>query len=648
MKNFGRALRESLSFFPAIVAATCCSIGIALLWGSNIGALYPVIEMTLHGESIQSWIQQSIDHHEKQIAEIDQQLSERQADGGFVVAEAAPRRKSLVRQREQLISAMENRKIALSWAQKIFPTDPFRTICLIMGIVVASTLVKHILMLTSDLLLGYASTSMVRRIRQRLFQKAIELDRQSFQNYGSSTLLASVTTTTDGLSAGLMAVFGIAVREPLRVISCLIFASFISFKLLLLSTVLAPLLIVVVMVFSRTLRHIASSIIGRNVGFHEILLESLNNISTIQCFTMERQEAERFSKCTRDMRRMGLKMVFVSGLSKPVTELIGVGMVAIAVCAGAYLVVNQQTQLLGIHIRDTPLTITDLLMFFGFLIGASDPLRKLSGLSIVIYTAAMAANLIYGILDTKPIIQSPDSPKTIEGHRHELRIEQLSFAYHAEYPVLKHVNLAIPFGRTTAILGPNGCGKSTLVQLLGRFYDPTEGRILLGGTDIRELALSDLRNRIAYVSQSTELFNRSVRENICYGSPDATQEDIEYAAKLAHAHEFIIGSLSEGYDTVVGQSGQKLSGGQRQRIALARAILRKPEILILDESTSQIDMASEIQIRETLQQMKGQMTIIIITHREALLKIADEIYTMDRGVLTRTHLEHAQKDSIAA
>jgi ABC-type multidrug transport system fused ATPase/permease subunit len=198
------------------------------------------------------------------------------------------------------------------------------------------------------------------------------------------------------------------------------------------------------------------------------------------------------------------------------------------------------------------------------------------------------------------------------------------------------VSLDIPFGKTVAFLGANGSGKSTLIQLLCRYYDPISGAIELDDIDLRELALNDIRQRITLVSQSTELFNRSVFENIQYGSPNATKEEVELAARLAHAHEFITNSLPEGYNTIVGQAGQKLSGGQRQRIALARAILRKPEILILDESTSQIDMASEIQIRETLQAMKGQMTILIITHREALIALADSVYTMQAGMLVQS------------
>jgi ATP-binding cassette subfamily B protein/subfamily B ATP-binding cassette protein MsbA len=253
--------------------------------------------------------------------------------------------------------------------------------------------------------------------------------------------------------------------------------------------------------------------------------------------------------------------------------------------------------------------------------------------SIVIYGGAMASNMLYGVLDAPSNITAAHSPEVLNGTGHRLSIKELSFHYHQHHPVLQDINLDISYGSTVAILGPNGSGKSTLIQLLCRFYDPIGGRICLGNVDIKRLSLYDLRSRIAIVSQSTELFNRTVLENIQYGSPEATQEQVYDAAKLAHAHRFITESLSHGYETVVGQSGQKLSGGQRQRIALARAILRKPEILILDESTSQIDMESELQIRETLQQMKGSMTIIIITHREALTALADEVYTIQNGRL---------------
>jgi ATP-binding cassette subfamily B protein/subfamily B ATP-binding cassette protein MsbA len=414
----------------------------------------------------------------------------------------------------------------------------------------------------------------------------------------------------------------------------LIFAALINWRLLVLSLILAPLLVGIVVFFNRRIRAIASSILNRNAGFHEVLLEALSNIFTVQAFTMESHERDRFGQATRDMRRVGMKMIFWNGVGKPFTELVGVAMVAITVCAGAYLVVNKQTHLGPIRICDAPMSVPDLLIFFGLLIGASDPLRKLSGVSVLIYQGVVAANMLYGIVNAKPVLTEAQQPNTIAGRHHSLRLRNIQFHYHPSQPILSNVNLDIPFGKTIAILGANGSGKSTLIHLLCRYYDPVAGALEFDGIDLRNLALADIRQRITLVSQNTELFNRSVYENIRYGKPEATREEIEHAAKLAHAHDFITNALSDGYETVVGQSGQKLSGGQRQRIALARAILRKPEILILDESTSQIDMASELQIRETLQAMKGQMTILIITHREALIALADEVYTMNSGVLS--------------
>jgi ATP-binding cassette subfamily B protein/subfamily B ATP-binding cassette protein MsbA len=294
------------------------------------------------------------------------------------------------------------------------------------------------------------------------------------------------------------------------------------------------------------------------------------------------------------------------------------------------------------------MSVTDLLIFFGLLIGASDPLRKLSGVSVMIYQGMVSSELLYGILNAKPVLPEPAEPKKLLGRHHQLSLKNVSFHYHPNQPVLCDVSLEVPFGKTIAILGSNGSGKSTLIQLLCRYYDPIAGSIQFDDIDLKELALADIRNRITLVSQSTELFNRTVFENIQYGSPHATKEEVEIAARMAHAHEFITQSLTDGYNTMVGQGGQKLSGGQRQRIALARAILRKPEILILDESTSQIDMASEIQIRETLQAMKGQMTILIITHREALIALADDVYYMQAGVLIPTEHQPLKVESKAA
>ncbi len=628
MKNFWKAIRDSLHHAPAIVLATLCSVGIAFIWSSNITALYPVISMTLNGESVQSWFEHKIKTSQDKLHSLKNTRD--QAVAADPNADTSLIRKS-VRDEEDVLAWNET---YLAWANGYLPRDPFQTICCIMGLLVLSTLVKHMLMLANDLLIGHVSTNIVRGLRMKVFDAALNMDKKTYQYFGTSGMLAAITSAADGLAAGLMALFGAAIREPLRVIACLAAAFYICPRLLMLSVVLAPLLIVIVLYFNRKIRSIASTILGRNAGFHEVLLEALSNVFTVQAFTMEKHENERFRDCTHSMRKASMKMIFYTGLSKPFTELVGIGMVSITVCAGAFLVVNKQTHIGFLRICENPLSVTDLLIFFGLLIGASDPLRKLSGISVSIYGGAMSANLLYGILESKPVLVQPENPVLLNARHQKISVRSVSFHYHQAHPVLHNFDLEIPFGKTIVILGPNGCGKSTLIQLLGRYYDPTSGCVQMDGIDLRDIATRDIRRKIALVSQSTELFNRSVFENIQYGSPDATREEVVEAAKLAHAHDFILESLSEGYDTIVGQSGQRLSGGQRQRIALARAILRKPEILILDESTSQIDMVSEIQIRETLQAMKGSITIIIITHREALIALADHVYHMKDGLLT--------------
>jgi ATP-binding cassette subfamily B protein/subfamily B ATP-binding cassette protein MsbA len=642
MKPFWNAIRDSLHHTPALIVATLCSVGIAFLWGSNIGALYPVVEMTLNGESIQSWLEKGAQASDAEAKALESQIAQPNPA-------LSPKDRDLIERRtKQALSTRDYKLGLVAWADRFLPRNPFQTICWIMGLLMVSTLIKHALMLTNDLLIGHVSTSIVRDLRMRVFNSALAMDRKTYQAYGTSGLLAAITAAADGLTAGLIHLFGAAIREPLRIASCLIMASLINWRLLLLSLVLAPALVAIVVFFNRKIRRAAASILGRNAGFHEVLLEALGNIFTVQAFTMEPHERDRFRICTNEMKRVQLKMVFWTGIGKPFTEMIGVAMVAITVCAGAYLVVNKQTHLAFLRVCDSPMSVTDLLIFFGLLIGASDPLRKLSGVSVMIYQGMVSSELLYGILNAKPILPVPSDPKTLLGRHHQLSLKNISFHYHPSQPVLSNVSLEIPFGKTVALLGSNGSGKSTLIQLLCRYYDPVAGTIQLDDIDLRDLALSDIRQRLTLVSQNTELFNRSVFENIKYGSPNATKDDVELAARLAHAHEFITNSLSEGYETIVGQAGQKLSGGQRQRIALARAILRKPEILILDESTSQIDMASELEIRETLQAMKGQMTILIITHREALIALADEVYTMQSGVLVETPIDTPRFERTAA
>jgi subfamily B ATP-binding cassette protein MsbA len=271
-------------------------------------------------------------------------------------------------------------------------------------------------------------------------------------------------------------------------------------------------------------------------------------------------------------------------------------------------------------------------VFFAMLIGAADPLRKLSGVVTGVNNGMAAANLLYPIIDAQSQIRDPQSPCAFPSPHHEIEFRNVHFSYDGVQPVLQDVNLRIERGEHVALVGANGSGKSTIVSLLCRFYDPQTGDIEIDGVPIREMALADLRKRIAVVSQQTELFNETVLHNIRYGRWDATEEEVIEAAKLARADEFV-SNLPQGYHTIVGANGQRLSGGQRQRIALARAILRDAEILILDEATSQIDVESERLIHDALQDIAVDRTLIMVTHRESTLALAQRIIHVENGRL---------------
>jgi subfamily B ATP-binding cassette protein MsbA len=309
----------------------------------------------------------------------------------------------------------------------------------------------------------------------------------------------------------------------------------------------------------------------------------------------------------------------------------GISTICLATLVGAYLVMNRETHLLGIKMCSRPLALSELLVFYGMLAGVSDPARRLTEVFNKLQRAAAASDRVYQLLDRQPKIVDPVRPRALPRHHRDLVFDRVSFRYSADQPVLDEIDLRIPFGETIAIVGPNGCGKSTLVNLIPRFFDPVSGTIRIDGIPLGDVRLRDLRGQIGLVNQETLLFDETVLANIRYGCPHATREQVVEAAKQAHAHKFIEQKLEAGYQTLVGQGGGRLSGGQRQRIALARAILRDPAVLILDEATSQIDLESEQLIHKVLEQFIRHRTTVIVTHRLATLALADRIVVMNSG-----------------
>ena len=635
MKNFARVLKLALRYRLTLAGLFCSSLLVALLWGGNIGGVYPVVEVAIKGRSLQTWAADGIAQAEAKSAELRaeiQRLEKAMPPAGGAAADEAKRQIELLQKAlkaEQMDLAMTAR--LKPFIDRYLPADPFQTIVWIVLVLMAATAVKDFFLFANNMLVERVVQMVSFDLRKQLYHHMLRMDLGEFGEQRIGTIMSRFNVDLGYLSAGLSCLLGRAVLEPLKGLACLIGAGFVCWRLLLFSLLLAPLAGFLIRTLARSIKRANRRAMEENGQLMGVLSEAFSGMQTVKAFTMEKYERTRFHKVSKACLRKAMKIAFYNSLSRPATEVLGLGMVFIAIIAGAYLVLNQETHILGIRMCDRPMSIPALLCFFGLLIGTSDPARKLSDVVNGIQGGLAAADRIFPLLDRRPKIMDPANPRPAPRPHARLVFDHVDFHYTPDQPVLRDIRLTVGYGETLCIVGPNGCGKTTLINLLLRFHDPVGGAVRLDDVDLRELRLRDLRRLVGMVTQQTMLFDDTVYHNIRYGAPQASREEVLAAAQRAHAHRFIEEKLERGYDTVVGPGGNRLSGGQRQRIALARAILRDPDILILDEATSQIDIESEQQIHQALEQFVRGRTAIIITHRLATLDLADRILVMDAG-----------------
>lgn len=630
MKNFFRALRLTLRYRFALAGLVLCSLMVAIFWGGNIGAVYPVFEVAFRGKSLQDWAESQIAEAEQKTAELEKAIGElRQAAGG---PDANAREIDLLQTRlnaERAALATVRR-----WQptiERYLPDDPFKTIAVIVAALLVATVIKNVFIFGDNMLVERLVQLVTFDLRKKLYHHALRMDLSEYGEQRIGMLMSRFNVDLGYLSASMAALFGRAIREPLKAAVCLAGAAFICWRLLLVSLILTPLAALLIRSLAGSIKRANRRALEENSQMMGVLSEAFNGMQTVKAFTMENAERGRFRKTSKQCLRKAMKIAFYNSLSKPVTEVLGMAVILIALVAGAYLTLNQETHIGPLRICDRPLSIAGLLCFYALLIGASDPAKKLTEVFSQVQGGVAAADRIFQMLDREPQIADPPQPKATPRPHRRLVFDNVRFHYHPDQPVLKGIDLTVEFGETLCVVGPNGCGKSTLANLLPRFYDPVSGSVRLDGVDLRELRLRDLRRAVGIVTQQTLLFDDTVFNNIRYGSLHASEADVIAAAKKAHAHRFIEEKLDDGYDTIVGPGGGRLSGGQRQRIALARAILRDPDILILDEATSQIDIESEQLIHKALENFVRGRTAIIITHRLSTLELADRILVMQAG-----------------
>ena len=640
LSNLGRALRRALRFRRMVAGIFASSILVAVFWGANFGMVYPMLGVVLKQRSLQTWVDAEIATATERVTELQSQLDALPQDG------EGHRRETLLARQQAEQQALQTGQWLQPWIHRYLPDRPFPTLVWIVVGLLVGTLLKTAFLVTNTVLVESLSQRVTLELRQWMYRRTLALPLSEFGHNRTSTLLSRFTHDMDAVTHGLQTALGRAVREPLKIVACLLGAGFVCWRLLLFCLVATPVAIYLINRLARSIKRANRRAMDGMAHVYGHLSETLDGMETVKAYTMERHERRAMHLRCKEYFQRAMRIAWYQAMAKPFTEVMSIGVVCLGIVAGGYLVLHEQTHVLGLKMSNRPLTFEALMTFFVMLAGVSDPFRKLAEVYNQLQRGAAAADRIFGFIDAPP--GDPDArPATLPAPTpstkltpsssalppfETLTLHDVRFSYDGHTPVLQSVNLRIAAGQRVAILGANGCGKSTLVKLIPRFYEPNRGHVDWNGEDLRDFPREEIRRRIGWVSQQTQLFDDSVRANIRYGSPHATDFEILEAARRAHADQFIH-QLPLGLDASVGQGGRKLSGGQRQRIALARAILRDPEILILDEATSQIDAESERLIHEALQSFLRGRTAIMITHRASTLALADHIVVMDSGTI---------------
>lgn len=638
MHNFLRIVKIAFTHKWTIFLSFICALGIGLMWGGNIAPIYPFIEVLVKGRSMHQWIDSEIETCNESIANIQGKIS-------ALEAEKNPQNDKEIK---SLTLELDSQKKKLAWREyfspiikKWLPDSAFKMSIVLAGVIIIGSLIKGIFLISQNLLVARITQRTILELRKIFFVRALQMDQSAFLNGGAADLMSRFTNDVSAVMSGLNILFGKMVREPLKLICCLIGAALVSWRLLMACFIILPAAGVAISWLAKALKRSNRKAMEEMAQIYRSLDETFSGMEVIQAFTMERFERHQFFQNCKNYLRKAMKIAMYDSLNQPLTELISLVIVSIAIILGAHLTLTGATHLFGIRMAYTPLEPTQLLLFFAFLVGAADPARKMADIFTSLQNACAAADRIYEKIDQPIKIHQVDHPQEIASLNSSIEFRNLNFSYTPGVPILKDVNLTINRGETVAFVGLNGCGKSTLLKMIPRFLDPDSGEVLIDGVNLKQLRLRSWRELMSLVPQNPLLFDDTVRNNIAHGKPNATEEQIRQAAQAAMADDFIERDLSNGYDTVVGPRGSALSGGQRQRIALARAIVRQPQVFLLDEATREIDLKSEIVIRQSLMNFAQGRTTVFVTHDMALLSIANKIVMMEEGRIidVGTHVE---------
>jgi len=466
-------------------------------------------------------------------------------------------------------------------------------------------------------LMAYVGQSVIRDLRNEMFDKIESMSVGFFARHSTGELLSKMNNDVALVQGAMTSAITGVVRDAVTVVALVFLVFYRDYKLALIAMLVFPLAIYPLLSFGKRLKRYSRRMLISLEDITERLNETITGIRIVKAFAMEDYERERFRRVNETLFNAFMRRFKVRALSNPVMETLGgLGVCAIVTYGGYQVIAGASTQ--GTFFS----FMTALFLLY-------EPIKRINEANITIQEGVSAGERIFALLDAPAeVVDRPDAGDldSVEG---EVLFDRVSFAYDHD-PVLKDVTLRIHAGEAIAIVGESGVGKSTLLDLLPRFYDVTSGRVLVDGIDVRDVTQKSLRENIGMVTQQTTLFDDTIRNNIAYGRPDLPLEQVVSAAQAAHAHNFIMG-LPNGYDTFIGENGIRLSGGERQRIAIARALLKDPPVLVLDEATSNLDSDSEKAVQSALEVLMRGRTTLVVAHRLSTVRNADRIYVLVAG-----------------
>jgi len=528
-----------------------------------------------------------------------------------------------------------DRKSILEWFEKQFTSgtrqEALIKLCAFIFITYA---LKNLFSYINNYLMSLVEGGMIKSLRDTVFEKLSNLSIDYYYQRKTGHLLSRINTDVWMVNYTLVSSIVTLIGQPLQIAFFLWLMFTINTKLTLVSFGIALLSLWLVNFFGSTIKKLSHRVQDNMGDLMTIAQEMISGIKVVKSFGMEKYEVERFKSETSKYFKVSRRLARIRQTLGPLNETLAVaGFIGILYFGGQ--------EVLGGQMKGS-----ELLFFLITLVVLMQPIRSLSELSGRLHEGSAAAENLFSILDAEQSVKTGSLPAPV-AHDTPIKLENVHFQYtNATENALNGIDLEIYPNEVIALVGPSGAGKTTLVDLIVRFYDPTQGRIILGGRDIKEYELSSLRNLFGVVTQDTVLFHDTILNNIAYGNRDASKEMIYAAAKAANAHEFI-SQMPEGYETVVGDRGVRLSGGQRQRIAIARALLKNPPLLIFDEATSALDTENEMLVQQAIERLLKQRTAIVIAHRLSTIQQADRIVVVDQGKIVEigTHEELLQNKS---